>query len=336
MPTEDKGRLNHQSHADTARQTPAHDHASHTHSHQHGQGGHRHGPASYDRAFAIGIPLNIVFIVAEVIYGFAANSLALLADAAHNVSDVLGLALAWGAVWLSRKAPTPKRTYGFGQSSILASLINSVVLLVSVGAIALESVQRFSNPEPVVSGMVMWVAGLGILINGATALLFISGRKNDLNIKGAFLHMASDAGVSLGVVVAAFVISLTGWLWLDPVISLAIGAVIAAGTWSLLRDSINMALHAVPAGIDHDAVQKYLRGLPAVVDLHDLHIWGLSTTETALTVHLVVPASVVMANKLPAEVAAGLKKLFGIGHATIQTETDENAEVCVLAPDHVI
>ena len=222
-------------------QTPSCGHDHHGHDHGHGHG-HHHGPASYNRAFAIGVALNLGFVVVEAFYGFAAHSVALLADAGHNLSDVLGLLLSWAALWATKQQPSRRWTYGFGRSSILASLTNAVVLLIAVGAIGWEAVQRFSAPEAVAEGTVMWVAAIGIVINAGTAAMFMAGSKDDLNIKGAFLHMAADAAVSLGVVIAAFVMGRTGWLWLDPAVSLAIVAVIALGTWGLLRDSFNLAL----------------------------------------------------------------------------------------------
>lgn len=311
-----------------------HEHGHHHGSHDHGHHAHHHARIPVHRAFAIGTLLNAGFVVAEVIYGIAANSLALLADAAHNLGDVVGLLIAWGAIWLGRRRPTQHRTYGYGRSSILASLINAVVLLIGVGAIALESIRRFGDPEPIAGATVVWVALIGIAINGGTALLFMSGRKSDLNIRGAFLHMASDAAISLGVVVAALAIGWTGWLWLDPVTGLVIAAVIAVGTWSLLRDSVNLAMDAVPAGISRQEVEVWLRAIPGVCDVHDLHIWPLSTTETALTVHLVVKAGI--GDELVTLASAGVKERFAIGHATFQVETVDAAQNCALAPDHVV
>ena len=230
-----------------------HDHDGHAHgdSHDHGRAGHSHAhaPANFDRAFAIGVTLNVGFVVVETIYGVLANSLSLLADAGHNLGDVAGLLLAWGAAWLSRRAPTAQRTYGYGRTSILAALSNAVLLLVAIGAIGWEAIQRFRSPQPVEGATVMIVAALGILVNGGTALLFMRGRKGDINIRGAFLHMASDAGISAGVVVAGLVMILTSWLWLDPVVSLLLVAVVAVGTWGLLKDSVALAIDAVPAGI---------------------------------------------------------------------------------------
>jgi cobalt-zinc-cadmium efflux system protein len=314
------------------------EHSGHAHNHGHDHG-HNHGhglsPGALDRAFAIGAVLNGGFVVAEVVFGLAANSLALLADAAHNLGDVLGLLIAWGAVWLGRRAPTHARTYGYGRSSILASLVNAVVLLISVGAIAIEAVQRFSAPQPVAEGTVIVVAAIGILINGGTALLFMSGRKRDINVEGAFLHMAADAAVSLGVVVAAIAIGVTGWLWLDPATSLVIAAVVTWGTWGLLKSAVNLAMDAVPAGIDRGDVEAHLRALPGVCEVHDLHIWALSTTETAITAHLVVLPEVA-ADTLTAAAAREVKETFAIGHATFQVESQATAADCALAPDHVV
>jgi cobalt-zinc-cadmium efflux system protein len=312
-----------------------HDHGGDGHEgHGHGQGhAHSHAPANFDRAFAIGVALNVAFVAIEATYGVIANSLALLADAGHNLSDVAGLLLAWGAVWLGRRPPTAKRTYGFGRTSILAALANAVLLLVAIGAIAWEAVRRFESPQPVEGGTVMVVAAIGIVINTATALLFMRGRKGDLNIRGAFLHMAADAGVSAGVVVAGLVITLTGWLWLDPVVSLAIVVIIALGTWGLLKDSVAMAIDAVPAGIDRDEVLAHLESLEGVREVHDLHIWPLSTTSTALTAHL-VRSDERIDDAFTARVTDGLKRRFKIDHATIQLETGQLP--CALEPDHVV
>lgn len=314
-----------------------HDHDGHAHgdSHDHGRAGHSHAhaPANFDRAFAIGVSLNVGFVVVETIYGVLANSLSLLADAGHNLGDVAGLLLAWGAAWLSRRAPTAQRTYGYGRTSILAALSNAVLLLVAIGAIGWEAIQRFRSPQPVEGATVMIVAALGILVNGGTALLFMRGRKGDINIRGAFLHMASDAGISAGVVVAGLVMILTGWLWLDPVVSLLLVAVVAVGTWGLLKDSVALAIDAVPAGISRDAVFDHLQALEGVSDVHDLHIWPLSTTSTALTVHLVCEGDRID-DSLTARIVEDLKHRFKIDHATIQFETGRLD--CHLEPDHVV
>ncbi|MEP9369554.1 cation diffusion facilitator family transporter [Xanthobacter sp. VNH20] len=311
-------------------------HSGHDHSgHSHGHGGHNHAHAvpSSLRAFAIGASVNFGFVIIEAIFGLLSGSLALLADAGHNLSDVLGLLLAWGAAWLSRRAPSPRRTFGYGRSSILAALANAMILLLGTGGIIIEAIGRFGEPAPIQTGVVMIVALAGIGVNFGTAMLFMADRKNDLNVRGAFVHLVADAAVSLGVVVAAAVIAVTGWLWLDPVVSLIIAAAIIAGTWALLRDSVNLAMDVVPSGIDHAAVEAFLAGRPGVSEVHDLHIWGLSTTDSALTVHLVRPGAA-LDDAFLAETCAELKIRFKIGHAAIQVE---NGTIpCALAPAHVI
>ena len=281
------------------------------------------------RAFAIGVILNSAFVAAEVGVGLWTGSLALLADAGHNLSDVLSLILAWGATILARRAPAGRRTYGLRKGTILASLANAILLLVAVGVIVSEAVHRFRSPAAIDSDLVMLTAGFGVLINGATAMLFMRGSHDDLNVRGAFLHMAADAGVSLGVVAGAFVMAQTGILWVDPVLSLIIAAVIVLGTWSLLRDSADLALDAAPRGIDVEAVRTYLTGLPGVADVHDLHIWALSTTETAMTAHILRPANADADHFLHAA-CEGLASRFRIGHATLQVETDAS-RTCRLA-----
>lgn len=271
--------------------------------------------------------MNLAFVVIEFAYGRISNSLALVADAGHNLGDVLGLALAWGAAILSTRTPTANRTYGLRRSSILAALGNAVVLLLSVGAIGWEAITRLRQPEPVAGMTVIVVAAIGIAVNAITALLFAAGRKSDLNIKGAFLHMAADAGVSLGVVIAGAVMLATGWLWIDPVVSIAVVAVIVVGTWGLLRDSVNLALDAVPDGIEIREVTEHFLEVPEVVGVHDLHIWGMSTTEAALTAHLVV-AGTHCDDKLIAEMCHTLHEKFGIEHATLQLETGDPAYPC--------
>jgi len=288
----------------------AHDHA------------HSHAVINYDRAFAVGVALNLGYIVIEAAVGIAIHSLALLADAGHNASDVLCLLLAWGASYLTKTAPTKRHTYGLRSSSILASLVNAIILLVAMGAIGWEAVRRFAQPVSVPGNPVMLVAAIGVLINGATALLFMKGRAHDLNIKGAFLHMAADAGVSAGVIIAGLAINLTGAQWIDPIVSLLIVIVVAIGTWGLLRDSINLSLAAVPSDIDPVAVEQYLSALPGVTKVHDLHIWAMSTTETALTAHLVKPDAEID-DGLLAHICDELHNRFGIGHATIQLEKGE-------------
>jgi cobalt-zinc-cadmium efflux system protein len=305
-----------------------HDHAGHSHA------GHSHAPASFGRAFAIGTALNVSFVVVEAIYGIAAGSMALLADAGHNLGDVLGLLMAWGATVLAKKRPKGRYTYGLRSTSILAAFLNALLLLVAITIIAIEAIRRFSEPAPVAGITVMVVAAVGILVNGLTAWLFMSGRKGDLNIRGAFLHMASDAAVSAGVVVAGFVILKTGLSWIDPVVSLVIVAVIAISTWGLLRDSVNLSLQASPSGVDPDEIAAFLRARPGVADIHDLHIWPLSTTETALTVHLLLPGGY-PGDVFTSELAAQLKEKFEIHHATVQIETDP-MQPCALEPEVVV
>jgi cobalt-zinc-cadmium efflux system protein len=317
----------------------AHDHSHHDHDHGHGHdhghshagGHHHHAPANMGRAFAIGVALNGAFVAAEGIAGVWTHSLALLADAGHNLSDVLALLLAWGAVVLARRAPAGRRTYGLRKGTILASLANAVLLLVAVGVIVSEAVRRFAEPTPLNSQVVMLIASAGVLINGATAMLFMRGSQSDLNVRGAFLHMAADAAVSLAVVAGAFVIGQTGILWIDPALSLIIAGVIVLGTWGLLRDSVDMAMDAAPRGIDVDAVRAWLQGLPGVQDVHDLHIWAMSTTETALTAHVLRPQNTDCDAFLHLA-CEGLASRFRIGHATLQVETDaDHAHACQLA-----
>lgn len=312
----------------------------HGHGHSHGAGGHHHAPASFGTAFAIGTALNAAYVAAQVFYGLAAHSVALLADAVHNLGDVLGLVVAWLAMRLAKRGPTQTRTYGWGRGTILASLSNAMVLLIGCGAIGIESLQRFGHPEQVAGSTVMWVAAAGILINGATALMFLRGRKDDLNIRGAFLHMLSDAAVSAGVVVAALAIQVTGWLWLDPLTSLVIVFVIIIGTWGLLRDSANLAMDAVPGGIELPKVKDTLLALPGVVEVHDLHVWALSTTETALTAHLIQSDASEEATDdgfgLIALASIAVRKHFGIGHSTFQVETAQSAHACGLRPADVV
>lgn len=289
-------------------------------------------PSRNNRAFASGVALNFGFVVVEVVAGLLADSLALLADAGHNLSDVLGLLLAWAAAFLAQRRPTSRRTYGLRKSSIMAALANAMMILVAIGAIAWEAVRRLSEPQAVAETTMMAVAAVGVVINTATALLFRSGRERDINIRGAFVHMAADAAISLGVAVAALLMMITGWLWLDPTMSLIIVGFIGAGTWGLLRDSLDLALDAVPAGIDRDAVEAYLAALPGVSNVHDVHIWAMSTTETALTVHLVRPGAGTD-DRLLADASEVLHQRFGIAHATFQIE---NGDDCHLAPAEVV
>ncbi len=325
--------MNGHHHAHSAHGHAHHDHAHHGHD-AHGHAGQSHAPVDFGRAFLIGIALNSAFVVIEAGYGFVSNSTALLADAGHNLSDVLGLVVAWIAAVLSKRPPTPRLTYGLRNTSILAALTNAVLLLIAAGAILLEAIQRLIHPEPVASQTMIIVAAIGIIINGATAWLFASGRKEDLNIRGAYLHMIADAAISLGVVLAGIVIMLTGWLWVDPLISLGIVGVIVWGTWGLLRESTAMSLAAVPKSIDPAAVRGFLATLPGVASIHDLHIWPMSTTETALTAHLVTPDGHPGDPFLTAT-CSELDRRFGIGHATLQIETSALTR-CALEPDHVV
>jgi cobalt-zinc-cadmium efflux system protein len=302
----------------------------HDHSHSHS------GPApNFNAAFAIGIALNSAYVVFEVVFGLVGHSLALLADAGHNLSDVLGLLLAWGASAMAKSAPTKRRTYGLRGSSILAALFNAIFLLISVGAIVWEALRRLKSPDQVAADTIIWVSLLGIAINTGTALMFRSGRERDLNIRGAFLHMAADAAISAGVVIAGFAILWTGWTWIDPLMSLLISAVIIWGTWDLLRESTNLALQAVPKNIQTEKVERYLEQLPGVAKVHDLHIWAMSTTETALTVHLVKPDGVID-DEFLARVCDDLQHNFEIGHVTIQLECGTGAHECKQAADHVV
>jgi cobalt-zinc-cadmium efflux system protein len=297
--------------------------------------GHSHDHNATGPRFALGAAINLAFVVIEAACGFWFGSLALLADAGHNLSDVLGLFLAWGASYLARRRPSTRRTYGLRRSSILAALANALLLLVAVGAIAWEAVGRLRSPGEVVPAAVIVVAAVGVVINTLTALLFLSGRKHDLNVRGAFLHMAADAAVSLGVVIGGIVISRTGWMCVDPALSLIIAAVIAISTWDLLWQALDLSLDSVPRGIDPEAVRAYLAALPGVAAVHDLHIWALSTTETALTAHLVRPTAQIDDDWLH-QVAHELHDRFHIAHSTIQIESGQGQHSCHLAPDDVV
>ena len=296
----------------------SHDHAD-DHGHGHGHAGHSHAPADFGQAFLIGIILNTGFVIVEAAYGWISGSMALIADAGHNLSDVLALLLAWGASIAAKKPPTERFTYGYKSSTILAALANAGLLLVAIGAIAFETIHRMADPAPVEGMTMVIVAGIGILINTGTALLFLRGRKHDINIRGAFLHMAADALVSVGVVLAGIAILMTGALWIDPLVSILIVAVIAWGTWGLLKDSVAMSLLGVPKGISESAVRGYLAGLEGVTEIHDLHIWPMSTTETALTAHLVMPGPH-PGDGFLREISTELKHHHRINHATIQIE----------------
>jgi len=305
--------------------------ANHSH-HDH----HDHGSIDpTQRAFAVGVSLNLIFVAVELFFGFQANSLALLADAGHNFSDVIGLLIAWGALVLAKRKPTERFTYGLRSSTIMAALANAMILLVAVGGIVWEGVHRFVAPEQVSGSTMIWVALLGVFINVGTALMLQHGSKNDINVRGAFLHMLADAAVSVGVVIAGLGMLWMGWQWLDGVVSMLIAAVILWSTWGLFRESINLALHAVPAQIEVEAVRDYLAGLPGVAEVHDLHIWAMSTTEIALTAHLLIPAGH-PGDVFLHEVSGGLEKRFHIPHATLQIEIGSDAALCRLAPDEVV
>jgi cobalt-zinc-cadmium efflux system protein len=309
-----------------------HDHHAH-HAHAPGHA-HAHAPKTFGRAFAIGIALNTAYVLAEIGYGVAAHSLALLSDAVHNAGDVLGLAAAWGAARLAARLPSAGFTYGMRRSSILVALANAVVLLVATGGIAWEALRRLASPTQVAAETIMVVAAIGIAVNGITAWLFASGRKGDLNIRAAFQHMLADALVACGVVAGGALVLATGWLPLDPLIALAVAAIIVWGTWGLLRDATRLALDGVPPGIDAGAVAAHLAAWPGVADIHDLHIWPMSTTETALTVHLVRPDAALDDAMLLA-LRSSLRDRYGIAHATIQVETGESACACTLAHVHL-
>lgn len=301
------------------------------HDHAH----HHHHPQNYNRAFIVGIALNGIYIVLEFGVGLAVGSLALLADAGHNLSDVLGLVLAWAGSYLSSLRPAGRYTYGFRSSSIMAAMLNSLILLVAIGGILWEAIRRFQEPVAVQGQAVIWVAGVGVVINTLTALLFLRGSHGDINVRGAFLHMAADAGVSLGVVLAGVAILFTKWTWIDPAISILVAVVIFIGTWDLFREAVNLSLQAVPKGIDLEKVQTYLENLPGVEGLHDLHVWPMSTSETALTVHLIRP-ELQNDDEFLAHAAKELHDHFGIEHVTIQLERSEWSDPCKLSGPHSI
>lgn len=307
-----------------------HDDHDHDHGSHHGHHHHHELPKDFGMAFALSVGVNSLFVIVEFVYGFLANSTALMADAGHNLSDVLGLLLAWAAAELAKKSPNNRFTYGLRGSSILAATANASLLLVASGAIAWEALQRFWTPSPVAGNTVMIVAGIGILVNGFSAWLFMRGSKNDLNIRGAYLHMAADAAVSLGVVVAGLVMMITGWKWLDPAVSLIIVLVIVYGTWDLLRESLELSVHAVPQKVNLKNIETYLRGLPGVSSIHDLHVWGISTTENALTVHLVTPKGY-PGDEFMDSVTHTLEHDHGIHHSTLQVEMGTTDHVCALA-----
>jgi cobalt-zinc-cadmium efflux system protein len=305
--------------------------AHHHHGHHHGEG-HHHGPADHGRAFLLAIVLNLGFVVAETAAGIIGGSMALIADAGHNLSDVMTLVLAWGASILAARPPSARFTWGFKSSSILAAIANAALLWVALGAILVETIRRLADPAPVQGGLVMAVAAIGIVVNGLCALLFARGRKSDLNLRAAFQHLLADAAVSAGVVLAGLAVVLTGATWVDPLTSLVITAVIGWGSWGLLRDSLRLGLLGVPQGIDEGAVRGFLASQPGVTAVHDLHIWPMSTTETALTVHLVMPGGH-PGDAFLHHIAHELDHDFGIGHVTVQIEADG---ACALADDRVI
>jgi cobalt-zinc-cadmium efflux system protein len=313
----------------------AHDHhGPPDHDHSHRGSGHAHAPKDFGAIFAIATALNAALVIAQICFGIAAHSVALLADAGHNFGDALGLLIAWGAHSLAKLNPTSRYTYGFRSASILAALLNGMILLVATGAIAWEAIGRLFEPAQVAGLTVVVVAAAGILINGFSAWLLMAGRKGDLNIRAAFLHMLGDAAVSFGVVIAGALIIVTGWYWLDPAVSIVISLVIVWGTWGLLREAVNQSLGAVPSTIDPREVAKYLTSLAGVTAIHDLHVWAMSTTETALTCHLVIPDGH-PGDEFLQELCHELHDKFGIAHPTLQIEL-ANAGVCKLAPEHVV
>ncbi|SIT40257.1 Cation diffusion facilitator family transporter [Paraburkholderia ribeironis] len=319
----------------TTRDYSAHDHSTHGHSHGHTGGLHHHVHApipGHGRAFAIAVALNLAIVIAQVVYGVLAHSTALLADAGHNLSDVLGLLLAWGAAWLTTRRPSARYTFGYGSSSILAALVNAGLLLFACGVIVAEALGRLMNPAPVAGFVVFVVATVGVVVNGISAWLFMRGQKADLNIRGAFLHMAADAGISAAVALSGLVILYTHWMWLDPVMSLLVVAVVVVGTWGLLRDSVRLALDAVPPGIDLQGIHDYLSAQPGVVEVHDLHVWALSTTGNALSAHLVMPAGHPGDEALDGIVAT-LRERFSMQHATLQVDLGTTEHRCAM--DHV-
>ncbi|MYM81732.1 cation diffusion facilitator family transporter [Duganella sp. FT50W] len=318
-----------------------HDHAHHDHAHEHAHdhAGHGHGhhhhhgdPNTMGRAFAIAITLNLLFVGVEFFYGFLANSTALMADAGHNLSDVLGLILAWGAAILAKRVPNQQYTYGLRSTSMLAALFNALLLLVACGGITYEAVQQLLKPDPVAGLTVSIVAGIGILVNGFSAWLFMAGSKDDINIRGAYLHLAADAAISLGVLVAGIVVRYTGWNWIDPAVSMVIVVIIVMSTWSLMLQALRMMLAAVPDHIDRAGIEQFLRAHPGVTAVHDLHIWAMSTTENALTAQLVMPAGYPGDSDIDA-ISQTLRETFSIQHSTLQVRLGASAlECCLLAP----
>lgn len=320
-------------HAEDHDHSEAHDHGAHA-GHTHSHGHHHHAPATgHGRAFALAVALNVVIVVVQAVYGVIAHSTALLADAGHNLSDVLGLLLAWGAAWLATRRPSARFTFGFGSSSILASLANAALLLVACGAIIAEAIGRLASPTPVAGLDVFVVAVVGMVVNGFSAWLFMRGSKDDLNIRGAFMHMAADAGVSAAVAVSGLVILFTGWNWIDPIMSILVVLVIVYGTWGLLRESVRLALAAVPEGIDVERVRVFLAAQDGVTDVHDLHVWALSTTGNALSAHLVMPAG------HPGDAALdGIVQVlctrYGMTHVTLQVDLGASHRCSLDAAPH--
>jgi cobalt-zinc-cadmium efflux system protein len=309
-----------------------HDHnADHGHAHKHGHDhAHAHAPADFSRAFAIGIALNLGFVAIEAFYGWRVDSLALLADAGHNLSDVAGLVLAWAASWAAKRRASTRYTYGWQRGSILAAFINAMLLLVAVGSLGWEAVQRLQSPQPTQGWTVMAVAGAGIVVNTATALIFLRGSHGDLNARGALLHMAADALVSLGVVLGGALTLWQGWAWIDPVLSLLIGVVIVAGSWGLFKQSLHLLFDGVPQGIELPAVQRKLQALPGVAEVHDLHVWAMGSANNALTAHLVLADAGTDTTALLRAAEHLLQHDFGIAHSTLQLETPQAAAACGL------
>jgi cobalt-zinc-cadmium efflux system protein len=313
-----------------------HDACGHAHAHTHGHG-HAHGlaPDQFDRAMAVGVGLNTLFVIIEAASGLWGGSLALMADAGHNAGDVIGLLLAWGASRLARRPPSRRYTWGFRRTTIYAALANAVLLLTACGAIVWEAWHRLQSPEPVAGPVMIAVAAVGVAINTLTALLFMRGRERDANLRGAFLHMAADAAISAGVVLAGIAIMLTGRTWIDPLVSMVITLVIVVGTWDLFRESIDLSLDAVPRGIDPDAIKEALAAVPGVVEVHDLHVWAASTSEVSLTAHLVVPDKDLHESALSAATTL-LRDRFRIAHTTIQLEREDAGQACVQRPAEVL
>lgn len=327
----------HRDHGHAGHDHAAHDHTNHdhkTHSHAHSHGGHSHShhhapAAGQGRTFALAVALNVLIVVVQAVYGVLAHSTALLADAGHNLSDVLGLLLAWGAMWLATRRPSARYTFGLGSTSILASLANAGLLLFACGVIVAEAIGRLFAPAPVAGLDVFVVATIGMIVNGFCAWLFMRGQEKDLNVRGAFMHMAADAAISAAVAVSGLVILFTGWVWLDPVMSIVVVAVIVYGTWGLLRDSVRLALDAVPPGIDMQRIREFLATQPGVTDVHDLHVWALSTTGNALTAHLVMPAGH-PGDAVVDEMVCALRDRFEMHHATLQVDLGTTSHRCTL------